>query len=89
MTRSSGQIERKSEIQKHLVLDASHLGQSLRNGLAVKRAPGVPAGASNLGLSGLTQVSSQVVFGLSGGGVDGGVLTEKGGDHVLLRGPLL
>lgn len=74
---------------KLLRWDTSHLGQSLRNGLAIQRTVLVSASAGNLGAGGLSQVSSQVVFGLGRGRVDGAALSEEGGDQVLLRGPFL
>ena len=69
--------------------DTGHLGQSLGDGLAVKRALAVTASASDLGSSSLSQVGSKVVFGLGGSRVNGAALAEKSSDHVLLRGPFL
>ena len=67
----------------------SHLGQSLWDGLAVNGAPGVSAGAGDLGAGSLTQVGSEVVFGLGLSGVDGGALTEKVGNQLFLNRSLL
>ncbi len=49
----------------------------------------VPPGASNFGVGGLAEVSSEVVLGLGGGWVDGGALAEESSDHVFLGGPFL
>ena len=67
----------------------SHLGESLSNGLAVNGALGVPAGTGNLGLGGLSQVGSEVVFGLGLSGVDGAALSEKVGNQLFLNRSLL
>ena len=67
----------------------SHFGQSLCDGLAVNGALGVSASTSDLGLGGLSQVGSEVVFGLSLSGVDGGALTEKVGNQLFLNRSLL
>ena len=67
----------------------SHLGESLSNGLAVNGALGVPAGTGNLGLGGLSQVGSEVVFGLGLSGVDGAALSEKVGNQLFFDGSFL
>ena len=67
----------------------SHLGESLSNGLAVNGAPLVPAGTGNLGVGGLSQVSGEVVFGLSLSGVDGAALSEKVGNQLFFDGSFL
>ena len=67
----------------------SHLGKSLSNGLAVDGTPLVPAGTGNLGVGSLSQVSSEVVFSLSLGGVNSAALAEKVGNQLFFDGSFL